>query len=816
MKWLCSMLALACACLGGGESAHACQESQAASAPAAEGAASRPESKPAPKASVPPWREPWQLEGGACETLFEADSALLVVPMPVLKSDTREVRATWAVFWLDRDELSRLSPSIDADGSFVPPAPSQRKAAHGKPNTLFEGMKANPLADLAREAYLEGPIEYFEDGQLVATASALYLDLVDGHGWIADAAMQMRQRVFGRRYDLRARAKWLRHSADGTLRASDAVVTTCDFEEPHVYVTSKDLRIKPNPESPDAPWRLDLRDNRITLYDWLTLPLPRYTTSLDEDYRPTLDSLRFGNSGRFGFSLGLKINIPVGRVGRTLNRMLRGDPQKTKANSSLSVALHGSRGLLLDAGLELESPKRYWIDMYLGAVPDGGDDKGLIEVPEEDRELLRLWFRARGRYLLGDKQWVDVALSKQSDAGVQAEFWEGDFLRYERRDNYVHWRRAREESYLASSVKWRMDDFRTDIEELPSVMWYQGRKDVLRIGASELTWSGGATAAYLRRKEGELGFASPFELPSVFPDGFGDREVLRADVTQRLELPIATGVAGVRWTPFVEARGTAWSDDTTDEERPTRGGLFAGMRLSTSFYKSLAGGGLAQFAPRIEVRGDLATEENGGEPVHFDQVEDPIEGKFVEAGFYARFPFERIQSTFDLDARVTHASDVASGVDDGWLPLGIYAGLSTVIGGIPVGVIHDGRYGSSPAQTVYSLTSIGLGIEDRWGVEASHRYGRDLAGAPLYEAATIAARYRWTPKWEFEARQTFSLSGEGTLSTKGILRRYGHDAIFQIEAGARSGEGGGTIGFSFRPRANWDPSDIGLLDPWTD
>ncbi|TAJ24895.1 MAG: hypothetical protein EPO68_00775 [Planctomycetota bacterium] len=796
-----------CACALGALAPLFAQDSAPASQPAA-----APDSRPT--AARPLWREAWQLEGGACETLFEADSTLLVVPMPVLKLGKREVRATWAVFWLDRDELSRLSPTEAPDGTFTLPPPSQRKAAQGRPNTLFEGMKSNPLANLAREAYLEGPIEYFDEGQLVGTASALYIDLVDGHGWIADAAMQMRQRVFGRRYDLRARAKWLRHSADGTLRASDAVVTTCDFEEPHLYITSKDLRIKPNPESRDAPWRLDLRQNRITFYGWLTLPLPRYTTSLDEDYRPTLDSLRFGNSGRFGFSLGLKFNIPVGRVGRTLNRVLRGDPKQAKANSSLSVALHGSRGLLLDAGLELESPKRYWIDMYLGAVPDSGDDRGLIEVPEEDRDLLRLWFRARGRYLLDEKQWLDVALSKQSDAGVQSEFWESDFLRYERRDNYVHWRRAREESYLASSVKWRLDDFRTDIEELPSITWYQGRKDVLTLGSSELTWSGNATAAYLRRKEGELGFASPFELPSVFPDGFGDRDVLRADATQRLELPIATGAAGLRWTPFVEARGTAWSEDTTEEDAPTRGGLFAGMRLSTSFYKSLAGGGLAQFAPRVEVRGDLATEESGGAPVQFDQVEDSIEGRFVEAGFYSRFPFERIKTTFDLDARVTHAADVASGVDDGWQPLGIYAGLSTEIGGIPVGVIHDGRYGLSPAETAYTLTSIGLGIEDKWGIEASHRYGRDLFGAKLYEAATIAARYRWTPKWEFEARQTFSLSGEGTLNTKGILRRYGHDMVFQIEAGARSGEGGGTLSFSFRPRVNWDPSDIGLLDPW--
>jgi hypothetical protein len=783
------------------------------------------ESAPAQPAP-PPWREAWELEGGSCDTLFEADSALLVVPMPVLRSGKREVRATWAVFWLDRDELMSLTPRVGGDGTIELPQERPRKVAQARPKTLFEGMKSNPLADLAREAYLEGPIEYYEDGQLIASASAFYLDLVDGHGWIADATMQLRQRVFGRRYDLRARAKWLRHSADGTLRASEAIVTTCDFDSPHVYITSRDLRIKPNTGTPETPWRLELGRNRLTLYDWLTLPLPSYSTSLDEGYRPTLDSLRFGNSGRFGFSLGLQLNFPLGKLGKKLNDALGGKPVPSKvpggktrvpeADTSLQVALHGSRGLLLDGGLELSAPDLYWLEMYLGAVPDSGSDKGLIEIDESDRDLVRLWYRARGRYLLDDRQWIDVALSKQSDAGVQSEFWEGDFLRYEQGENYLHWRRARDETYLASSVKVRFDDFRSDIEELPSVLWYQGRKDLYEVGGTSLAWSGSATAAYLRRVEGTPGETSPFELPATFPDGFGDREVLRTDAWQRLELPVRLGVAGLRWTPFAEARGTLWSDDTTESDSPSRSALLAGMRLSTSFWKPLAADGLAQFSPRVEVRGAVAVDESGGEPVAFDEVEEPLDGNFVEAGFYTRWEFKAIDTTFDLDVRETHATDTAAGVEEGWLPIGIYAGLATNVRGMPLGVLLDARYDPSPAQTVYSVTSVGTGVKDKWGVEVSHRYGRDLLREPLYEAASLAARYRWTPKWEWEARQTFSLSGDGTLSTKGILRRYAHDTIFQIEAGARSGEGGSTVSFSFRPRVGWDPSDIGLLDPWND
>jgi hypothetical protein len=305
-------------------------------------------------------------------------------------------------------------------------------------------------------------------------------------------------------------------------------------------------------------------------------------------------------------------------------------------------------------------------------------------------------------------------------------------------------------------------------------------------------------------------------MPSLYSDGFGERDVLRADVTQRLEYPVRLGVAGLRWTPFAELHGTAWSEGELEADSPTRAAALAGMRLSTSFWKSLSGNGLAQFSPRLEVRGDLASEESDGKPVAFDAVETPLDGRFVEAGFYTRWDLKSIDTTFDADLRQAHASDVAPGAEEGWLPAGVFAGLSTTLYGIPIGVLLDARYDFSPRQTVYSTTSVGTGVKDKWGIEASHRYGRDLDREPLYEAASLAARYRWTPKWEWEARQTFSLSNGSPLSTKGILRRYAHDMIFQLELSTRSGEGGSTFNFSFRPRVNWDPSDIGLLDPWND
>lgn len=777
------------------------------------------ESAPAqsePAASAPAeFVRSWTLSGRSSDTLFDADSALFIVQSPVFRRGEQEAHASWAIFWIDRAKLQQMSPGLNEAGEVELVVPHEDDRAPALAGTLFEHMQAGPLAALAREVYLEGPVELYTAGELIARSEAVYLDLVVGHGWIADATLFLKQRFLGGLQTLRAHADWLRCSANGTMRANKATITTCTDDVPHIYITSGDLRIRPNPGNTRVPWLVDLHKNRVTLFDLLSLPLPSYNSlGLDRHMKPTIDNLRLGNSARFGFSVGAQLNFGMGKFGKTVNEKLGGDPVLYEADTSLRVSLHGSRGLLIDPGVELSSPDLYWLDVHLGFVPDRGKDKGLLEVPEEDRGLLRRWFRGRGRYHIDKRQWIDLALSTQSDAAVQSEFWESQFLRYEQRDNYLHWRRAREEDYAYASVKWRFDDFRTDIEELPSLGYYHGRAQLLDLGATGLEYTSRTNAAYLRRLEGEPGSASPFELPSTFADGFGERDVLRADTRQRVELPLALGLMDLRLTPFTELRGTAWSEDETEQDSPTRGALIGGARLAAQFWRRAPGGDSAVLAPYLEVREDLALEQNGGIPVVFDEVEESLDGRIVEAGVYTSWKMPSIRSQLQVELRQAHASSVGPGAESGWRPMGVLLGFSTMVSDVSIGLLHDARYDFSPRETVYSLTSIGAGVKDHWGVELSHRYGRSAAEVALFEAASIAARYRWTPKWEWEGRETFALLGGGTLSTTGILRRYGHDTVFEIELGSRSGEGGPTINFNFRPLIGYDTSDIGMLDPW--
>jgi hypothetical protein len=329
-----------------------------------------------------------------------------------------------------------------------------------------------------------------------------------------------------------------------------------------------------------------------------------------------------------------------------------------------------------------------------------------------------------------------------------------------------------------------------------------------------LVYAGDTTAGYLRRREGDALLQGPFGPLTPFPDGLGEREVLRADTSHRLEVPVWLGAAGMTATPFVGGRATAWSENADEEDTPTRLVAEAGLRVATTFWTELASGAVHQISPFVEVRGDLAHEEQGGEPVAFDRTEDSVEGLFVELGLRARFGAQGGRSLLDVDLRSVHASDVPTGEEGGWQPVQVFARLDVEPLGAPVELWHDGRYDLEDGSAPYSLSSLAVRFTDDLRTELAYRRGLALDDPDdtLFEAASVAAIYRWTEKWEFEGRETLSLIDDQSLDNRFVLRRYGHDVVFEIEYSFRAGEGGSTVGVNLRPRLGFHPPRIGYVD----
>ena len=114
-------------------------------------------------------------------------------------------------------------------------------------------------------------------------------------------------------------------------------------------------------------------------------------------------------------------------------------------------------------------------------------------------------------------------------------------------------------------------------------------------------------------------------------------------------------------------------------------------------------------------------------------------------------------------------------------------------------------------ESIYSHFSLGTRVHDDFGVQVGYTYGRDANLIKLFDTASISGFYRWTDKWEFEARQSFSLLEDQQLGFEMVLRRYGHDLIFELESKLREGEGS-AIGFSVRPRLGFKPNRIGYTN----
>jgi hypothetical protein len=802
-----------------------------------------------PEGAEPAAGTAWRLDFLSSTTLVEPDSFVFAMQEPLLRYTSDEVtvdatlHASWSLLWLDRRRWQDL---LAGDATALAPPPSSAELPR-----LFGFLDRSLIPAVIREFYLEGPVEALSGAERVASADAVYLDLDSNLGWLANTTVSVPGKRLGQELDeLLIKTDWLRHSPDGSLRADSATVTTCSFDEPHLKLVTGDLSIKPDERDGKAVWDFSLRDNRVELYNRLRVPLARIEFSTDREFNPLWQSFQIANSARFGQLFSLRFSRPARGLGRAFDGLVGlflseaersgngAQPEKAaqagavpgqarpKRRISPDSRYHvdasylGSRGGLLDLGFSTSVKGRYWYDFFIGTAYDDGEDKGFLRIPLDQRDRLRLWLRSHGTFDRG-KNRLSVVYSDQSDFGVQSEFFESRFLSYEQSESYVQWKRRQGEYYGQVSLKARVESFRTDVEELPSADVYRGRAPLFRLGPLSVLHTGTVHADFVRRREGGAtgedldgdGFPdplqSPFGYPARFSDGLGDRELARVDTRQSLEAPWRLPFLGLTLVPFVGLHATQWSEGADPDTAPTRLSSEGGVRLGTTLWKEAAKGRMHEIAPYLQVSADI-THRVPSETVPIDGIERAWSADLFEVGARSRF-FERDgESILDLDLRGTYAHGRTDGIDVGWLPLAVFARLRLEDFGLPLEAWEDLRYDLDARQAVYALTSVGARFGDRFGVQVGHQLGRDPAQTELFDAITLAGFYRWTEKWEFEARQAISLLDDSRLDLDVILRRFGHDAVFEIESSFRDGEGT-SLGINLSPLIGFKRNRIGYL-----
>ncbi|MBL8858471.1 MAG: hypothetical protein JNL28_08210 [Planctomycetes bacterium] len=774
----------------------------------------------------------WSIEYESMQPFDQEQKTILVMRNPRFRFGPDQLFAEWTLFWVDREEWRRsgrrtlneamkgedlrVSTPVDSQRATTPAPRADKSNPFLQMPDIMKAAQNNPLFRVLSEVYIEGNIEVFSEGERNARASAIYLDIADTQGWIQDADVSVDINIRGFRQRLRAKAEWMRiaPTPDGpSLRAEKAEITSCEFDHPHYVIETGDLRITPRKNTSDerVAYGFSTRRNRLRFENGIQIPLPSIAPELNRKGRPLIDRFVLGNSARYGAALRATVNAELGPIGKATGRaigsVLKIPDVDLDGNWHYNIGILGSRGVLLGMGLDLDAGEKFKLETDFDLIPDRRGDRGLVRVDPDDRSLIRTWFRARSRYTIRDGEWVDLAFSRQSDAAVQSEFFEREYLRYENKDNYLHWRKAQNEWYWNASVKGHLEN-RREIDELPSAGAYRGRTQIGYAFDNPIYYSARADAGYFRRHDGDPRYYSPFE------DGLGNRDVARFDTEHKVEAPFSLGVLAARGTPYLTARGTLWDEGADPESAPSRTALIAGFDATTTFWRRFSGGSVHTISPTIGVHADIISQDSGGELVQLDNIEDPIDGRFIDLGVRSRWWRPDTNERMDLSVRASHGSDLPEGQASGVQPIFVLGDYLTFVDEIPIGMTHDGRYDTRTGNTTYSLTSVGIEPWRKVGFEFGYQRGLSTVDQErLFEAASIAARYRWTPKWEMEAGQSYAIA-EGTgVGSNFTLRRLGHDFVTEIEISHRSGEGT-AFSLNFQPRITWKRSGLGLLDRW--
>ena len=774
----------------------------------------------------------WDLEFAAIETTLFEDEVMLTITAPRVSFGNDKALADYLSIWIDRARWEALGGGITGLETAITEEIPGAQAPDRKPNFLAEilfELQDREYGKYVRALYMEGGVEVIRSDRRAARGSKLYINLPDAIAWLEDAELVYPLLSRGREVPLRIRTKRLGTDEKGALTAENATLTTCDHDVPHFVVLTRKFQLSPRD---DGGWRFGARGNKLKFTGGINLPLPSIgNLVLDEEFGiegfeneagevTPLRDIGVARTARFGTVLGAAFRFDIGNVGEWFAERIGMDSSSLRGKWDTEAQYLSGRGPQVGLGLQLRERKPgddpdedFRLDGFVGGVLDDGEDRGSVRVLESMRDDVRITGHVRARYPIVRGEWFDVAIASQTDPGVQSEFYEGDFLTFEQRDTFLRWRKSYGSDFLAAGAQKRINSFRSQKEELPSFGAYRGEREVGTFTGVPILWGGSFDAGYFRRVEGTVGQDLFSDLPGGAAFGIGDHETGRADLRQRVSLPIQTSVGGIKATPFAELRGTAWTDALGAGDDPRRGALFTGLELSTTLHKVTDNGYLHALAPRLSYTTDVANDQNGGVPILLDSTEAAIDGTRVEAGVRSLWQRPGTFENLDLDLRVISLQDRDDGVADS-TELGTLGNYITRYGDGEgqIGIRHDARYDLEVNETTYSRSAFAIRPNDSFLVEFRYSQARDIFQSELFETGGILGRWRLDPKWELESRYIHDLKNDQQLLTELTVRRYAHDFVFDITFQDRSGEGGTNLSFSLVPLLGWTAARIGILD----
>jgi hypothetical protein len=400
------------------------------------------------------------------EPLFRYPVNLAPVSEIVPKIEWDEEKGTGIVIgrfylWQKQDEQGGLL-ELQADNAVIFYS-SQKPQAGKKP--AGEDFLARGAADAV---YLSGDVVMTE-GQRTIRAQELYYDFQGKRGIAVNAVMRNFDEMQG--IPIYVRAARLRQLAENKFAAENITLTTSEFYVPQISLNASQIIITDTTSADQqekgvtskGSYDAQMQDVRLKMYDKTIFYWPSMRSNLQRPDIP-LKSIHAGYDGTWGATIETQWYLA----------RLLGLQESEGTDSTITLDYYSKHGI--GSGVEIEYERENYFGNILGYIIDdkgedrlGRDDSRKdIEPPRE----LRGRFRWQHRHFLPYDWQLTTEVSYLSDENFLEAYYRDEFNLDKEQETLIHLKRIRDNWGLAFLGKWRINDFVSQLEELPSAEFH--------------------------------------------------------------------------------------------------------------------------------------------------------------------------------------------------------------------------------------------------------------------------------------------------------------------------------------------------------
>ncbi len=743
-----------------------------------------------------------------------SDEVVLIVEnLDLLLVDEQiELRADHAVLWGDESllELATLDRGA-AGGDLLRFGPDVPLSPDRPPLPRRHG--GDPVAAAQgglRELYVEGHVHFRQRDERIVMAERLYHHLLERRGVVVEADAYGRSAYRDRPVDVHVRARALRSLGPRELAAEEAQFSTCPYGHPHWHVASTAMSVRTIDEA-GAPSSLQigLTGNHLELEDLPMLPLPGFTAQVETGDSLPLKKVRAGYSTKFGGFGQTLWGAEMPETARALEEQLS-LPAPLALGWETAIDEYSRRGPGIGPGIDWRVPGLLQGELGGYWLRDRQDEDFSQKVPIDHADRGRGYFRDRLRPL--DHWRLDTEVEYYSDSNFEREYFPRELKEEKPPESYAHLVRQEDTTRLRLLYKNRLNDFQTEVDQLPQATFDQVGAPLWQLPLPGLLEQEGrpnylVLSHYEDVRQQRLNQARGNGLPS--------ETVARADTLVELSTTLPLGPLSLR--PFAAGELTAWDERAGSDDSIGRAAGFAGARselvLHRDFDAWLPALGVDGLRHVVLLDADYQNayhvSRDPSRLVALDEVDLLAAREVYLLAARQRLLTHRgesVESVLDLDLEVPlypHADRDNVG------PL---AGSSA---GETAGPLHfDLRH--RPGFTREWLRNGVLQVEGDWSF---HEQAMDAVAVALalqpspawttyasWRAArgvshVLTAEIDWqiAEKWAIAVLEQHDFDQDHGLEHRYELRRLGHDFTFALGFTRHESDGDTSVGFSLYP-----------------